>query len=103
MQQEAQALSSVDKVSPAVLLAHPRIQKDIAALIARGPVKSIMIRECAWCREYIGVKDGNGATGVTSGVCLPCGLKALPASLHDSFRKQHGREPIELGEKGGVV
>jgi hypothetical protein len=85
------------------LLADPRVIADISELMAKGPVTSIMIRECGWCREYLGVKEGNGAAGITSGICLPCGLRKLPAHLHDDFRKQHGLEPIGIGKEGGVI
>lgn len=103
MQQEAQALSGVDKVSQSVLLAHPKVQQDIANLLAAGSVKSILLRECAWCRTYLGVKEGNGATGVTSGVCLPCGIKNLPAHLHDAFRQQYNLEMVQIGSRWEVI
>lgn len=101
--QQGLTVNGVNQLSTAQLLANPRIQADVAELMKQGPVKSIMVRECCRCHKYLGVKEGNGASGVTSGICLPCGIKSLPAHLHDDFRKQHSLEPVQIGQRGEVI
>ena len=31
-----------------------------------------MVRVCAWCQKFIGLKPGGGLNGVTHGICKSC-------------------------------
>jgi len=36
-----------------------------------------MPRKCIYCKEPLGTKEGNGATGETSAICPPCMESAM--------------------------
>lgn len=47
-----------------------RLEKD--AIVAEFKFKSVLIVECAWCKQIMGYKDGHGVVGPTSGLCDSC-------------------------------
>jgi len=54
---------------------------DLAAEITRDlqTIKkiSVMVRFCSYCGAYMGVKDGNGNTGPSHGICPECKAELL--------------------------
>ena len=43
--------------------------------------------ECAWCGKYMGQKEGNGATGLTSTICPDCFAKQTGADVPPEVRQ----------------
>jgi hypothetical protein len=49
---------------------------------------SILRIDCCVCGCDMGTKDGEGQTGITSGICsIECGLATLPDYLHEAYLK----------------
>ena len=44
-------------------------------------------RVCAWCGQDMGVKDGQGTTGTTHGICPRCARELM---------NQHKNEKVEV-------
>jgi len=49
-----------------------------------------LVVRCSWCSRILGVKNGNGAEGVSDGMCSICAGKNFPKyfSLWRRFKMQ---------------
>jgi hypothetical protein len=49
---------------------------------------------CCVCGTHKGEKEGHGATGITSTICVDCALTLLPAEMHQEYLRRRELEGI---------
>lgn len=59
-----------------------------------------MIVECAWCKAYLGTKDGEGTT---SGICAPCQEVSLLEARSHGVLLTHERQALNHCIRCGVT
>jgi hypothetical protein len=44
----------------------------LPALQARAEREGKILTTCGWCQAFMGEQDGNGVSGLSTGICPPC-------------------------------
>src|SRR4029434_3050076 len=67
-----------------------------AQILAEANPGSLVV-VCSWCEELVGIKDGEGVSGISHGLCWRCERKSTGHSLADWHAHYRERHPLRIG------